>query len=228
MNIRRILIRGLSLVAAGAICAELALKLGPWRAMALWAIGVAVVGGVVAFLMHRQSPPEKVSWINYLAGAVLPWGYRIGRGKLWPIVVTSWAIWMLLGVAVIMATARTATTAAHADSEVAAATMPAKRASVVMTLLCLAWLVDGGALLRCIGLVATSANPRHMMRSLAVPMLVLAGILVASIALVVANSTAIAAQLALLIAGGPPLLVGGGYGIFVLVMLTAGRNARWN
>jgi hypothetical protein len=225
MSIRGILIRGLSLAAAGAICAELALKLGPWRAMALWAIGVAVVGGVVAFLMHRQSPPEKVSWINYAAGVVLPWGYRIGRGKLWPIVATSWAIWMLLGVAVMAATVRTA---GHTQAGVVVATASSQRGPVVMTLLCLAWLVDGGVLLRCIGLLATSANPKHMMRSLAVPMLVLAGILVASIALVVANSTAIAAQLALLIAGGPPLLVGGGYGIFVLVMLTAGRNARWN
>lgn len=224
MSVRGIVMRGLALAAAGAICAELALKLGPWKAIAIWAAGVAVVDAAVALLMHRQSPPEKISWINYVAGVVLPWGYRIGRGKLWPIVVTSWAIWMLLGAAVIVATVASA-----AESEVAAAAhAPARRGPLVMTLLCLAWLVDGGVLLRCIGLLATSANARHMMRSLAVPMLVLAGILVASIALVVTNCTAAAARVALLIAGGPPLLVGLGYGAFVLVILTVGRKARWN
>jgi hypothetical protein len=35
-------------------------------------------------------------------------------------------------------------------------------------------------------------------------------------------------SLALAIAGGPPLFVVGGYGLFLVVMLTVGRNARWN
>jgi len=37
-----------------------------------------------------------------------------------------------------------------------------------------------------------------------------------------------AKRLALLIGGGPPLFIGVGYGLFLLVMLTAGRHARWN
>jgi hypothetical protein len=229
MSVRGILLRGTSMAAAAAICVALASKFGPWKAMSLWAVGVATVGGVVALLMHRQSPPEKISWINYLAGFVLPWGYRIGRGKLWPIAVTSWAIWMLLGVAVILATSSRGHGQTSAGIATVTSTEPSPhRNPVVMTLLCLAWLVDGGVLLRCVGLLATSANASHMMRSLALPMLVLAGILIASIALVVTSSAPAAARTALLIAGGPPLFVAMGYGLFVLVIVTVGRKARWN
>jgi hypothetical protein len=49
-----------------------------------------------------------------------------------------------------------------------------------------------------------------------------------SAALVTLSTTANAARRALLIAGGPPLFIGVGYGLFVLVLLTAGKNARWN
>jgi hypothetical protein len=97
-----------------------------------------------------------------------------------------------------------------------------------MTLLALAWLIDGGVLLRCIGVLATSTNRAHMTRSLAPLIAFLVAILAASMALVTLNNTSTAASLALGIAGGPPLLVAVGYGLFVLVILTVGRNARWN
>jgi hypothetical protein len=230
MSVRSILIRGLALAGAAALCAAIAVKLGPWKAIALWAGGVAIVDGAVALLMHRQSPPEKISWINYLAGVVLPWGYRIGRGKLWPIVATSWAIWMLVGITAITAAAAARS---RAESNVTGPTAAVINVlphhdTLVLTFLCVAWLIDGGVLLRCVGLLATSANASHVLRSLAVPMLMLSGILIASVALVLSSNTPAAARTALLIAGGPPLFVGVGYGAFVLVLLTAGKNARWN
>jgi hypothetical protein len=33
---------------------------------------------------------------------------------------------------------------------------------------------------------------------------------------------------ALVVSGGPLALIGGGYGLFIVVMLIAGRHARWN
>jgi hypothetical protein len=33
---------------------------------------------------------------------------------------------------------------------------------------------------------------------------------------------------ALVIAAGPPVVILGGYGLFLLVMMTAGRKGRWN
>ena len=225
MSVRGFLMRGVSIAAAIVLCAALAQRLGPLKAVILWACAVGAVDVVTATLIHRQSPPEKVSWINHLAGFVLPWGYRIGRGKLWPIVLTSWLIWMLIGVAVMTAVATN-----RYDEVAGVATINGRtqRNPVVTGLLVVAWLVDGGVLLRCIGLLATSPNRRQILRSLSVPMAILAGILLASIGLVTVNCTPAAARTALLIAGGPPLLIAVAYGGFVLVMLTAGRHARWN
>jgi hypothetical protein len=229
VNVRAILMRGVSLAAAVGACGWLALALGPFKGIVIWAAAVAMGCGVTALLMHRQSPPEKISWINYLAGFVLPWGYRIGNGKLWPIVVTSWAIWMLLGGAVVTAVATSRHDATRRDvATVTSADAQPQRSSIVTALLVLAWLVDGGFLLHCIGLLIRQSNRRHMIRSLGVPVLIVAAILVASVALVTINSTPAAARTALLIAGGPPLLIGGAYGGFILMMLTVGRNARWN
>ena len=56
---------------------------------------------LVALGMHMQ-PMGKVGIFNYLAGIVLPWGYKIGRGKLVPIVIESWIRWVLLGAAVVV------------------------------------------------------------------------------------------------------------------------------
>jgi hypothetical protein len=104
----------------------------------------------------------------------------------------------------------------------------APRSTAVMVLLAIAWLIDGGVLMRCAALLATSGNAGHMARSLLPLMLFLGAILIASVVIVTTTHTNAAALLALLIAGGPPAFVGVGYGLFMLVILTVGRNARWN
>ena len=98
----------------------------------------------------------------------------------------------------------------------------------MMAFLAVAWVIDGGALLWIAGLLATSTNTAQMMRSLGPVAAVLIGMLASSVALVTMTESAKAAWLAVLIAGGPPLVLGGAYGLFIVVMLTAGKNARWN
>jgi hypothetical protein len=142
----------------------------------------------------------------------------------------SWAIWVLLGVAMILsAHARGGNLGwFHFGGSGQQASEPQVRSTLVMTLLAIAWVIDGGVLLWIVGLLATSSNTGHMMRSLGPVAAVLIGMLASSIALVTLSTSANTARIALLIAGGPPAFIGVGYGLFVLVLLTAGRNARWN
>jgi hypothetical protein len=201
----------------------------------VFAAGMAVLCGAVALVVHRQ-PPERVTVANYVMGVVLPWGYRVGRGKLAAIVATSWAVWVLVGLSVVLATDARMHKAEQppigaaetAGTAVATSTAGGGRSTAVMTLLALAWLVDGAALLHCAGVLATSSNARHMARTMTPLLVVLVAMLAASVALVTLSSSASAARLALLIAGVPPLFVGVGYGVFVLVVVTVGRNTRWN
>jgi hypothetical protein len=221
-----ILIRSLKYLiwlALAAACAVVARRLGPWKGLAAFALSMGVLCVGIALVVHHQ-PPQKITLANYLMGFILPWGYRLARGKLRPIVLTSWTIWVLIGLAIVLAV--NARIAAGAISTSPPNSSP--RSATWMTFLALAWLIDGGVLLRCIGLLGTSTNRAHMSRSLAPLIAFLIAILATSITLITLSTSPTAASLALLIAGGPPLLVGLGYGLFVLVMLTAGRNARWN
>jgi hypothetical protein len=97
-----------------------------------------------------------------------------------------------------------------------------------MSLLFIAWLIDGGVLLYAIGPISTSANKRHLLGTMAGVIAALVAMLAVSIGLVTMSDTPAAARWALAIAGGPPLLLGAAYGAFIVVILTAGRNARWN
>lgn len=211
-----------------AACYYVLHQLGAGRGLAVWAIGMAAICALCGLLMKRQTV-GKVGVINYAAGYVLPWGYRIGRGKLWPIIVTSAVIWMLIGVA--MAMAMTASMPARVVSVsttqiTSVARVP--RGNVVMVLLFLAWLIDGGVLLFAMGRVIERVGSSSLPRSLFMPMAVLAGMIVVSAGMVLSSSSAAAAWGALLIAGGPILAVGVVYGLFIIVILTAGKNARWN
>src|SRR5262249_37311956 len=88
-------------IAAAIGCAALVQRFGPWQALGIWAGSMAVLCTGVALILHSQTP-QKVTPANYVAGFVLQWGYRVGRGKLSAIVAISWVIWVLLGVAMIL------------------------------------------------------------------------------------------------------------------------------
>jgi hypothetical protein len=217
-------------IGAAAACAALVPRLGPWNTLAMWsaATGIACAG---IGLVLRSQPPEKVTIANYAAGLVLQWGYKVGRGRLPAIVAVSWAIWVLLGVAMILSFhARSDGSVgilSFGHSEQAAAT-PQVRSTATMISLAVAWVIDGGVLLWIIGLLATSTNTVHMMRSLGPVAAVLTAMIASSVALVTLTESTKAAWLALAIAGGPPLAIGGAYALFIVVILTGGRNARWN
>jgi hypothetical protein len=189
-------------------CVWLMSRFGAWIAMGLWAAAMAAVCGGTALLMNRQSP-ERVTPINYLAGFVLPWGYKIGRGKLLPIVGASWLGWVVAGLAVIVLRTRTP-------------------GVIVPAMLFASWMIIGAVVVRMVTMLLMRANANPLPPGTFAPILSMIALLVASAAFVVFGRSNAWTNVALLLAGGPIVLIGGGYLLWLGVMLTFGRNARWN
>jgi len=210
-----ILYRGASILLAVGTCWWLTGNVGAMTALAIWVGASAAMCAMAAVLLHRQAP-GRIGVVNYAAGFVLPWGYRIGNGRLTAIAITSAIIWALLGAAVV--TLRIpASSAAHVDNTHA----------VLRALLLMSWIIDGGALLYLLSVMSRSPG---LVRSLLKVTAIVAAMLIASVALTLFShpGSGTMMPLALAISGGPPLVVGSAYGLFLLVMLTVGRNARWN
>lgn len=187
----------------------LALRAEPRTAMAGWAL-LSGVACVLAALAISRQPVGEATLLGRLGGAALRWGFRAGQGKLLWATLISWLVWLLIG-----ATA------------IAALRVRADRQQLLMVL---AWAADLAALFYVLGVWLQSHAPTGagMGSNLVSLAGVLALMLVASAILWFALPGPAAKRLALLIAGGPPLLFGGGYALFLLVTLTVGRNARWN
>jgi hypothetical protein len=217
-----ILARVVMLAVTVGVCRWLTSTFGVWKAIGLWAGGMALVCVGTALWLDRQ-PPGQITFVNRIAGYVLPWGYQIGRGKLAPIVATSWLIWVLLGTgaALTIGGVPSGSTGAQAPSA-ESATSP----TWVTVLLYLSWIVDGAVLARIASVSWIRQNP--MPPSIVTASLVIGGLIAGSAAIKLFGKSAAATKLALIVAGGPPLVVGVGYGLFLLVALTLGRNARWN
>jgi hypothetical protein len=199
----------LSLAAAG--CWSLTSQFGSLLAGAVWS-ALALVGCVVGVVLLRTSELSRVTWKNRVAGWLIPWGWRINRGKLWPVAVVSWVVWMLVWAAVAVLTPPASESLTARDV-------------AVRVLLGVAWAVDGLAIGYVIGTLrqnfTSGASGGHSLRVIAV---VITGLLAVSVALHLFGLT----TAGLLVAGGQPLLVGGGYGLFLAVLLVFGRNSRWN
>lgn len=194
--------------------------LSAWLALAA-AAGIAVGTCGLGALLLRSTGLGTITWRNHLGGWLLPWGYTLGRGQLRGITAVSATIWTLLA---------TSTIVARATSAAPVTTLPGTAAATAATttmpwLLVIAWVVDGAALLYLLKTVLTAFGPgTRASLSLWRFIAAIIALLVGSLMLHLFGHTG----LATLVAGGPPLLVGGFYGLWILAMLTLGRNARWN
>lgn len=196
---------------AAAVCSSLVNQFGPFTAGAVWAAVSLVTCGVGAILL-RTSPVGRVNWQNRMASYLVPWGVRIGGGRLWPIPVVSWVVWMTVwaGAAVLTPPESAPLTGWEIAMRVG---------------LGAAWAIDGLALGHMIATLRQHFSPASRSgRSLTKIAAVIVGLIIGSLLLQLVGLT----LLALLVAGGPPLLIGGGYGLFLLVLLTFGRGSRWN
>jgi hypothetical protein len=193
--------------AAAALSTGLTVRFGPTVAGLIWAAAAAVACAAGAVLL-RTSPVGRVTWRNRAAGTLIPWGWRMNAGRLWPVVVVSWCVWVLSGTAAILLRPG-----------------PAEESPAVGLRVGLfaAWVVDGAALLYLLGTVRQATPGSRVDPLWAVSAAVLAVIAV-SIGLYLGDRP----EAALLVAGGPPAVGGGLAGVAVLLVVTVGRNARWN
>lgn len=206
-----------SLALAAFICYWLAGRYGSTAGILVWASVVTLGCAGIAILLAKQKG-ERITIVNRLAGFALPWGYRVGRGRLPAIATISAALWIATGAFAVFALG---------GSDPAAPATPTTQApSFARTLLAIAWLVDGLVLLRFAQVWFTRQSPIQkggLRFVLGLSLLVTISVVLFSIS---TNSAGI--WLALAIAGGPPFFVGGGYLLFLLVVLLFGRNMRWN
>lgn len=190
--------------------------MSPWLAW-LATIGVGALLAVVGALVLRTTKVGEMTWKNTLAGYLLPWGYHLGGGTLPGLVLGCVAVWAALAAAVLLGSAPAAA--------VATPNQPAAVSAGTPAWLVLAWIVAGAFLFWMGGQLRRYYQPgSSVTRSQAKLVFAVAAMLVGSVVLNQLGHPG----LALLVAGGPILVVGGGYALFLGVMLMFGRNTRWN
>lgn len=177
----------------------------------VWAAGASVACAIGATLL-RTSAVGRVTWKNHLAGWLIPWGWRVSAGKLWPVPFVSWGVWVLVWAALAVLTPQ-----AGGDPLTTWET-------VARLALGFAWGIDALALAHLVGLLLGHSQNGSGGRSLRLITGVLAALVTASVALQLFGFTG----WAVLVAGGPTALAGLGYGLFLAVLLIFGRNSRWN
>jgi hypothetical protein len=205
-------VQQLALLALAALaCWWLVTQFGPLLSGAMWAAFALLACGLGVLLL-RTSEVGRVTWKNRLAAYLVPWGVRIGGGQLWPIPVVSWLTWMAVWAAVAVLTPP------PVDEQ------PTGWEVATRVALGAAWAIEALALGYVVGTLRQNFPTGSGGRSLRVIAAIIAGLIVASVALHLFGLT----LAGLLVAGGPPALIGGGYGLFMAVLLVFGRNTRWN
>ena len=203
MSVFGILRRILVLAAMTAIAVWCALRWSAPLALAVWAGLAAALCVFGAVLMSRQ--PVGVPTVSGQLGAsVLPWGYKVGRGRLPAIVLVSWLIWTVVGAAAIA--------------------VSASRGEPETQWMILAWTVDGLALLYLIGVLAS--NTRGARAALLIPIAAVLFMIGAS-AFLWQTGSGSARGTALLIGGAPIPILAAGYGLMLGAMMLGGRKGGW-
>ncbi len=197
----------------------LGLFLGGGMALAVWA-AVGAIACCAGTLLLWTSATDKVTWKNRLAGCLIPWGGRLNGGRLWPIPVISWLVWMAIAAATVWLML-----ASPAEPEVGQGDGVKTADRIAHILLLVAWIVDGSTIVYVLGTLSqagagSSSHRNTLLKTVAI----IFAIIVGSVILHGVGAT----RLALTVAGTPPLIVGGGFGLFLAAVLVFGRKVRWN
>ena len=195
--------RALLIAAAAAATYGLAEQYGTRTGLLIWA-GVTAVACGTGTILLRTSTIGRVTWRNRAAGYLIPWGWRLNRGLLWPVPVVSWVVWTAVG----------ATTVLLRQGEDALGLRVA---------LFVAWVLDAAALIFILGAIC-QATPGSRAGSLWKLVTFIAALIATSVGLYLYGLP----NAALVVGGGPPLVVAGCVGLVVLFLVTLGRNTRWN
>ena len=211
-----LVVRTFMLLLIARVCVPVTEKSGGVVAIALIGVAIAAVCGAVGLAMSRQKVGQ-VTIVNYLAPIVMPWGYRIGRGRIGFYIGESWLRWMLMATGMVVLASRSFSP--HAVY---------RPGIVACVVLFLSWVVVGEVALRLITNLVTRANGNPLPPGTFPPIVGMIAVVLASAGLTLWGVTAGQFYGAMLLTAGPVAVVGGGYGLMLLVFLTFGRNMRWN
>ncbi len=181
-------------------------RLSPALAM-LAAVSLLGLLAAVGCLLLRTSPLGAITWRNRLAGWCMPWAHLFGAGSLGRLWVSSIVGNLVVAGIVVLFVAL------------------ARRDQPAPWSLLGAWLLDAIVVLYLLATLTRShlwgSSAGHRLLRL-VALVVLQ--FVASVGLHLAGSTAMAVG----VAAGPQLVVLAIWLVWMVVILTVGRNARWN
>ncbi len=149
-------------------------------------------------LVLSRAKVGEVTWRNRLAAWLLPYGALFGSYTLGGLALTSGGM---------LATFAAIGVAARGNAPLGAA-----------------WGLDVLAFASLAAAALQHGPGSSGRRSLLVPLAALLGLAAASVACAAAGRPTLAAA----VAAGPLLALAALYGVFVLLMVTVGRNARWN
>ena len=176
-------------------------------ALAAWA-GFALMACLIGALLIWLQPTGQSTLLGRLGYAVTHWGFRAGHGRLPFAVGISWLVWMGVGGAAIGIV--------HG------------RHNWQLILAIIGWTIDGAMLMYLLGMLLRnrSANGGFQL-SLSKGALVFASMLGVSLGMWHWGGEPWR-NMAVMIALGPPVAIGGVYGLFLLLILLMGKKVRWN
>lgn len=214
--IRRWSVTLLCWAALVALAAAVGVRQGPLFAYAEWA-GIAALLCVASALLIRSQPMGKATIAGRIGYMVTHYGFRAAQGRLFGAAVISWLVWSVVGIAAIWVV--------QGDR------------SLIQVAMAVTWVANTYALMYMWG-IALRNRPRvdpgerpslpslpRSLRQITAGLLVLTAV---SMAVWFAVGTPGARLAAVVMAAAPLVVIGGGYGVMLLVFMTAGRNVRWN
>jgi len=201
----------LRLALPAGLAAWLLTQLSPWPAFGA-AAGIGLAASLVGAGLLVKASVGGISWRNYAAGWLMPFASLAGQQSLLRIALGSAAVFAVVAGYVVLSLA-------HAGEDAAAGP-----ASGVAWLLVLAWIVDSACLHHLLVSLRTYQRFSSPWRALARLAVMVTAIVGVSLGLLLSGHP----SAALWVAGGPPLAIGVGYGLFALAMVTMGRHSRWN
>lgn len=197
-------------LAVGAIVAGyfLTRRFGPAAGMGI-AAGASTVASLLAMLLLRYSPLGRVNYLNHIAGYLMPWGAKFGRGALWQFALGSGTIWVLLALIGAML-----------------ALAPSGTSTAALVALGFGWLLDGIAAAFIVGAIVQRRE--SLLSTANRSMLTIVGVVLAVLAISAATLYSGWPALAAVIAVAPLAIVGVPYAIFIGIIVSQGKNFRWN
>jgi hypothetical protein len=194
---------------------RLHLQFGIFSALLFWTIATAIACMLGGLLLYT-SPLGRVNWKNHIAAYLIPWGTGCNAGKLWPIILISWVVWLLIGAT---------TSILFPPCEVLPEMNLTLSQKTIRVLLLVSWIADGAGVFHMMGLLTNRFDRKSRTSQTQIKVLLSLFMMITGGLILFLNGFEL---LAVLVAGGPPFLLCLWYGSFIGIVLIFGRNTRWN